>query len=98
MADKKTKGGPPLFDPTIDLPPPAAAPDAPAPDELPHEEWATRKGMLPRMTQTSMGDRLNPAYWKYGTAKVSREWNDGQHVTEQAFDAAIAAVDEPRFG
>lgn len=70
----------------------------PLPSELPIETWAERKGMLPMYRQTSMGDRINPSYWKFSAAKVSLEWHDGQHVTEEAFDAAVAALDGHRFG
>jgi hypothetical protein len=95
MAEKKTKGAQSPFDPTLDPPP---EPAGPGPDELPIETWAERKGMLPMYHRTSMGNRLNPDYGKFFAAKVSRNWNDGQHVTEQAFDAAIASLDEHRFG
>jgi hypothetical protein len=67
-----------------------AAP-APADDgKQPIEAWAEAKGMLPKMQQQGGWPRLNPHYLKFAAAKGLMGWPDGQLVTEQEFDAAVA--------
>jgi hypothetical protein len=85
---------------TADLEP---APLAPPAETKCVEDWGSAKGMLPQYVGTSMGDRLNPGYWKYAAALTFMRqfmgWEDGQHVTEDFFDRAVRGQQEDlRFG
>jgi hypothetical protein len=66
----------------------AAAPEAvgeDAGDRKTVEQWAAERGLAPS-TPT------NPQQWKFTAAAAVKGWAEGQFVTEEEFDEAIASV------
>jgi hypothetical protein len=61
------------------------------------EDWATEKGMLPKMTKiparvgrhAGTAERLNPTYHLFAQAKTLRAWPEGKEVSEDEFDSAV---------
>jgi hypothetical protein len=79
---------------------PAAAPPAPppAPEIRTVEEWATRKGMLPKRRPiaapfarkgAALREELNPLFLSFAQAQAQFSWPIGKELTEADFDAAV---------
>jgi hypothetical protein len=58
----------------------------------PVEVWAQDNELGPILHEPGRDPRDNPHHWKFTAAKALRKWQDGQLVTEEEFDAAIAEV------
>jgi hypothetical protein len=55
------------------------------------ETWGERKKLLPDFLPGAGAERrMNPDYWKFAAAKALRRWSDGERVTEDVFDGAVA--------
>lgn len=78
----------------------AAVPSPPAPI-LTVEEWAMRKGMLPKRIPVAAPfarkgaprrDELNPRFVSFAQAQANGSWPIGKELTEADFDAAVIAA------
>jgi hypothetical protein len=61
--------------------------------------WAEDAGHLPQWLQEStVGARMNPAYWKFAATKALMGWEDGTQMTRSEYEAAVAKQDAVRHG
>jgi hypothetical protein len=61
--------------------------------------WAEAAGHLPQWLQEStVGARMNPAYWKFAATKALMGWEDGTQMTRSEYEAAVAKQGAVRHG
>lgn len=111
MATKKTQDEPATApEATAPTAPPALVAEAPSPPPPPPppppvvmtvEDWAGRKGMLPKFTAVAapfarkgaqQRKELNPLFLSFAQAQAHFSWPIGKELTEAEFDAAVIAA------
>lgn len=73
----------------------AAHPEDAGDGKKPVEVWAQDNQLTEVLAPEGGMPRENPHYWKFTAAKALRKWQDGELVTEEEFDNAIAEVANP---
>jgi hypothetical protein len=77
----------------------AATESEPRPVTASLEAWGLAAGHLPMWLQEStVGARMNPAYWKFAATKALMGWEDGTQMTRAEYEAAVAKQDSVRHG